>query len=170
MAEDLGRRDLIKLVAGGAIAQVARPADAPKFFTADEYRMVDELGEIIIPADEKSGGARAAKVVDFIDARLAEAFDAKDRDDWRAGLKLVNAVSVEIHHRPFLDATPEQRTAVAARLARNELASSEPEQIFFRNLKDAVARGYYTSRIGIHDDMDYKGNTIQQGEYAGYLP
>ena len=33
-------------------------------------------------------------------------------------------------------------------------------------LKDWTARGYYTSSIGIHDEMEYKGNTMQD-EFAG---
>ncbi len=37
-------------------------------------------------------------------------------------------------------------------------------------LKSATIHAYYTSKIGIHDDLDYKGNVFQRGEYAGYLP
>jgi len=28
--------------------------------------------------------------------------------------------------------------------------------------------GYYTSKIGIHADQEYKGNVYQQGEFAGF--
>jgi hypothetical protein len=31
-------------------------------------------------------------------------------------------------------------------------------QRFFVELKSWTARGYYTSKIGIHDEMEYKGN------------
>jgi sugar phosphate isomerase/epimerase len=41
---------------------------------------------------------------------------------------------------------------------------------FFEKLKNATVRGYYSSKIGIHDDMDYQGNSLQQGEYSGFLP
>ena len=85
---DLGRRDLIKLgaaatlaaslggrrAAGGAVAGARRPpASAATFFTPDELALVDELSEMIIPADDHSPGARAAKVAAYIDSRLAEA-------------------------------------------------------------------------------------------------
>ena len=68
MADDFGRRDLIKLTAGAVVAARAVRAGEPhKFFTPDEFKLVDELTETIIPADAKSGGARAAKVADYID-------------------------------------------------------------------------------------------------------
>lgn len=150
------RRDLIKLSAGAAL--VAKAAAPHRFFTEEEYKVVDELTEMIIPADEKSGGAKAARVVDYIDARLAEAFEQQDRDLCRAGLK------------PFVDAPADQRAALLARLAANEKDPQTPEDHFFIALKHSTIRGYYTSKIGIHDDLDYKGNVYQNGDYAGELP
>jgi sugar phosphate isomerase/epimerase len=49
------------------------------------------------------------------------------------------------------------------------VASIEKEP-FFLKLKSATVRGYYSSKIGIHDEMGYLGNTLQAGEYAGFLP
>ena len=43
---------------------------------------------MIIPADAHSPGARAAKVAAYIDTRLAEAWDPKDKTTWREGLAL----------------------------------------------------------------------------------
>jgi len=37
---------------------------------------------------------------------------------------------------------------------------------FFRELKHLTVRGYYTSKIGIHDELEYKGNRILQ-EFVG---
>jgi gluconate 2-dehydrogenase gamma chain len=161
MSDTIGRRDLIKLGACAALAS-SRAAAQPKFFTPGEYALVDELTEIIIPADEKSGGARAAKVADFIDANLAEAFEREERDRWRKGLKQVNSIAAAMHGAPFLECSPAQRTAVLTRM--------EPKEHFFEELKTLTIKGYYTSKIGIHDDLDYRGNTYQRDEYAGYLP
>ncbi len=144
------RRDLIKLSAGAAL--VAKAAAPHRFFTEDEYKVVDQLTEMIIPADEKSGGAKAARVADYIDVRLAEAFEQSERGLWRAGLK------------PFVDTPAGQRAALLERIAAS---TRDP---FFAALKDATIHGYYTSKIGIHDDLDYKGNVIQSGDYAGELP
>jgi hypothetical protein len=72
--------------------------------------------------------------------------------------------------KKFLDATPEQRVELVAKIAAKEKKPATPEEHFFVTLKAAVVRGYYSSKIGIHDEMDYKGNTYQQGDYAGELP
>jgi sugar phosphate isomerase/epimerase len=152
------RRDLIKLSLGAALA---RGAAKHKFFTDEEYAMVDELTDIIIPTDEKSGGAKAARVAEYIDGWLAEAFDPQDRHEWRIHLSLIDLKSSKIHGRGFLKSDNSQRLAVV------ESIEKEP---FFATLKAATVRGYYSSKIGIHDEMDYKGNTYQQGEYAGFLP
>jgi sugar phosphate isomerase/epimerase len=154
----LDRRDLIKLSLGAALA---KGADGHKFFTNEEYAMVDELTDIIIPTDEHSGGAKAAKVVDYIDQRLAEAFGPEERDDWRKQLALIDHRSSKMHAQTFLQSDNSQRIAVVAGMEK------EP---FFGTLKSATIRGYYSSKIGIHDEMDYKGNTLQQGEYSGFLP
>ncbi len=154
----LDRRDLIKLSLGAALV---KGADGHKFFTNEEYAMVDELTEIIIPADEKSGGAKAAKVAEYIDQRLAEAFGPEERDDWRKQLSIIDHKSSEMHGKKFLQSDNSQQIALV------ESIEKEP---FFGTLKSATIRGYYTSKIGIHDEMDYKGNTLQQGEYAGELP
>jgi hypothetical protein len=143
----MNRRDLIKISAGAA-AIAARGQSKHKFFTPDEFAAVDELTELIIPADEKSGGARAARVADYIDFRLSEAFEQSSRDEWRTGLA------------QFLKAP--DRLALLTKLSN----ANDP---FFATLKHQTISAYYSSKIGI-EDQDYKGNTYQQGDYSGELP
>src|SRR5690242_13604203 len=80
---DLTRRELMKLGAAAAVAvslgSEGAAAQARTFFTPEELAFVDELSELIIPTDEHSPGARAAKVASFIDARLAEAWTDEER-------------------------------------------------------------------------------------------
>jgi hypothetical protein len=173
--EGHSRRDLIRIAAGAvvavpAIAQDAAPqaaAAAPSFFTPMEFQMVDQLTEIIIPADDHSPGARAAKVAAYLDKSLAESFDSEPRQKFREGLKTVDSLSRELHRKTFLESTPEQRVAVVAHMARNEKSPKKPDEHFFVELKASTAFAYYTSSIGIHQEMEYKGNTMQT-EYAGF--
>ena len=69
----------------------------------------------------------------------------------------------------FLAASPEKRVAVLTRMAASEKDPQTAEEKFFRELKATTILGYYTSEIGIHQEMEYKGNTLQQ-EYAGEEP
>jgi hypothetical protein len=43
-----------------------------------------------------------------------------------------------------------------------------PLEAFFADTKQATINGYYTSEIGIHQDLRYKGNTLL-GEFVGCL-
>ena len=171
--DNLSRRELIQLTTAAAIACATVPTPglasepALKFFSKDEFAMVDELSELIIPADEHSPGARAAQVAAYIDGRLAESFEDEPKRRWHEGLARINSLSEEMHGRPFMQSTPEQRLALLTRVAKNEEKPETPEEHFFQELKGRTARAYYTSKIGIHQEMEYKGNVLLQ-KFVGY--
>ena len=179
MNDDLTRRDAIKLGAAATLAAsvavpdalaaqaqaVAKPAAAP-FLTRAELALLDELSEMIIPTDEHSPGAKAAKVASYIDARLAEAWEGAERTTWRDGLKLIDQLATQSTGGPFLQASAEQRLALLQRIAAAEEKPQKPEEVFFVTLKSRVVDAYYTSEIGIRQELDYRGNTYQ-AEFAG---
>jgi Gluconate 2-dehydrogenase subunit 3 len=167
---DVTRRDMIKTTAGTVVAisgvlDAAAQAKAA-FFTAAQLALVDELSEIIIPADDHSPGARAARVASYIDARLAEAADPALQTTWRDGLERVEALSRELNGVGFMDGTRAQREAVVTRISANEPDPKLPEELFFRELKERTVHAYYSSKIGIHQEMEYKGNTLLN-EFVG---
>jgi hypothetical protein len=173
------RREAVKLAAGAVAAVPAmkdtlraapkRAQKAPLFFTREEFALADELVEIIIPADEHSPGARAAKCAEYIDSRLSEAFEDEPRRLWREGLKAVEALSREMHGKAFMQSSPDERVAVVARMAANEQNPQKAEEKFFAELKARTAHAYYTSQIGLRQELEYKGNSYQR-QYAGELP
>lgn len=169
MSYEINRRDLIRIGAGAVLAVPAAFAvtEAPKFFTPAEFALLDELTELMIPADEHSPGARAALVAAYIDGRVAEAFEPKERDDWRNGLKLVDELSRKMHGHSFMEGSAADRVAVLTRMAANEMKPKTPEEIFFGQLKHATVHAYYTSKIGIHQEMEYKGNVMLE-QFVGY--
>jgi hypothetical protein len=181
---DVTRRRMLELAIGAAVAAPivdlvdgpvalarvagqALGATAPRFFTPEQFALVDELAEMIIPADEHSPGARAARVAAYLDARLAESLDAEDQAKWRAGLEATDARSRKEIGKPFMQATPEERFALLTSIAKNEFAPKTPDETFFRTIKSATAVAYYTSEIGIHKEIGYLGNTYLK-EYVGY--
>ena len=177
--DDLDRRDLLRIVAAGAVAATAKAQDgtpstmdqqapyAPKFFSPDEFAMVDALTDIVIPTDEQSPGAKAAHCAAYIDFRLSETTDQTAQQGWHDGLKLVDALSQKLNGAAFLQATPEQRTAVVTAMAKNEHDPQSLEEKFFLDLKHRTVEAYYTSSIGIHKDQEYKGN-IYLAEFVGW--
>jgi sugar phosphate isomerase/epimerase len=169
---DITRRDVIKLGAAATLTSLGIPdalaaaATAPAFFTAQEFALVDELSEMIIPTDDHSPGAKTAKAAAYIDATLAEAWEAKEKEIWRSGLKLVDALCQEMNGKPFLQSSADERAAVLTRMARNERHPETPAETFFGELKERVVHAYYTSEIGIKQELEYKGNTYLN-EFVG---
>jgi hypothetical protein len=129
--------------------------------------MVDELSELIIPTDAHSPGARAAGVAAYIDRTLAEAFEDSVRTTWRDGLRRIDELSQRVHGKSFMAASPDQRVAALTEIARNEAKPGTPEEEFFVELKSRIAWPYYTSEIGLKQELEYKGNTFQ-ATFAGY--
>ena len=173
----LTRRELLAATAAAVVVPWLSPrflaslspiALSARVFTPAEFALVDELSEMIIPTDAHSPGARAARVAGEIDRRLADSLDAKRQAAWRTGLKAVDELSREMVGVAFLKATPPQRLAVLTRMAAGETDPKTPAERFFRTIKDATAGAYYTSKIGIHQDQNYKGNVYQPGDYAGF--
>ena len=175
---DLTRREMIKLGTSAAIAVAvtgldanassqAPPGKAPLFFTMEEFALVERLTELIIPWDYHSRGAREAQVTGYIDFRLSESFEEQPKALWRDGLKLIEQLSQAMNGKPFLASSPEQQTLLLTRISQNEAKPVKPEELFFKELKSRTARAYYSSNIGIHSEMEYKGN-VSLREFVGY--
>jgi hypothetical protein len=133
---------------------------AVPFFTPTQHALVEELSETIIPADSHSGGAKAAKVADYIEQELRESTDDSRKSTWHEGLRLVDLMSQHYHGKSFVDSSSEERIAVLTVLSDNDQMTDLPEVRLFRELKHLTVRGYYTSKIGIHDELEYKGNRL----------
>jgi hypothetical protein len=173
----LSRRTLLRTAGAASLALPVAAAGeiqaAPKrFFTAAERALVDELAETIVPTDAHSPGAKAAGVTQEIERRLAEqpALDpdaAPRKRLWKDGLNLVDAEARKLGGASFVKVTPEQRVAILTEMAKNELAPATQGELFFVELKREVVRAYYTSQIGIQQELEYKGNSYLE-QFVGH--
>jgi Gluconate 2-dehydrogenase subunit 3 len=164
------RRNALQLVVIGSAAPLAAqqvhnhppaavpapPAGRLRFFTPAQNALVDQLSEMIIPADSHSPGAREAKVSAFIDDILAEA-GAETQRAWTAGLEAVEAESKQRFGKPFLEATAAQRLELLTAMADGEENPKIELHRFFVQLKRQTLSGYYTSSVGLLKDLQYKG-------------
>ena len=154
----LAQHDHAKMAATKAVASA--PAQA-KFFSAAEMASIGEISELIIPADERSGGAKAAEVPAFIDLMVGES-PAETKDLWKKGLAAMDAKA----GGSFVKATKDQQVAILTEISKNEMKPATLEEKFFKAIKGMTIDGYYTSKIGIHDELKYKGNTYLK-EFKG---
>ncbi len=159
---------------GGRSAGGGRQADsiaalmqAPQFFTPHEFATVTVLADLIIPADERSGGASDAGAPAYIDFALREVEDDAMRLAMRGGLAWLDAESVRRFGRTLVDASPAQRTAILDDIAWP--ARAPPALVngaaFFSDLRDLVATAFWSSRIGVRD-LQYQGN-VALPEWTG---
>jgi hypothetical protein len=160
------RRALLKIVALTALSQKlnalpgaaarhmqAAPA-APaatayrlQFFTEEESRLLDQLMEMIIPADDHSPGAHQAQTNLFADLMVATSTDAVKKQ-WQDGIRATRE-----------EAMGSSLAEVLHRAAANEENPETDLERFFVLLKQMTVNGYYTSTTGIHKEMEYVGNT-----------
>jgi Gluconate 2-dehydrogenase subunit 3 len=160
------RRAVLKLVALTALSQKLNalpgadmshmqagpePTAAPytlQFFTEEESGLLDQLMEMIIPADDHSPGAHEAQTNLFTDLLVATS-DEPVKQQWREGIRLMRE-----------EAKGSSLTEALAKASANEEKPETDLQRFFVILKKMTINAYYTSSIGIHKDMEYAGNTF----------
>ena len=130
---------------------------SPRFFNATELTTIALISDLIIPSDEQSKGAREAGVPDFIDMMVSEA-SVETKNLWRNGLAAVERLSQKEFGTSFNIAKPEQQLTLLKQIARNEYQPRKIEERFFIAIKGLTVDGYYTSQVGIHEDLRYKGN------------
>jgi hypothetical protein len=138
-------------------ASTRKGAYKPKFFTAHEWATVALLSSIVIPKDERSGSATDAGVPEFIDFMMMDR--PEGQVPMRGGLRWLDAESNTRFGKTFIEVTDEQRTALVDDIAYPRTARPEFSHgvAFFSRFRDAVATGFFTSKMGIAD-LQYLGN------------
>jgi len=149
-------------------AQQTGAAYAPKFFTAHEYDTVQLLSEMIIPADERSGGAKDAGVPEFMDFTMVD--QPARQVAMRGGLSWLDLECQRRFDTTFVGATDAQRREVLDDISTyGQLKPGLTHgQAFFRGFRDLTASGFWTSKMGI-TDLGYVGNKAL-GDWSGCPP
>jgi len=192
MALDLNRREALRRLALGGAAVTsaplwienliaaadqhaahkagAKPAVAgawkPKVLSATQNETVTTLSELIIPTTD-TPGAKAAKVNEFIDGVLGDT-SADDRTKFLDGLTWLDAHCQDQHKNAFVGLTGDQQVAVLTALSTAEHPSTAetPGVDFFKAIKAMTIAGYYTSEIGLQQEIGDDG-TMFFTEFKG---
>jgi hypothetical protein len=146
----------------------------PLFLNPDQFRLVEHLSEMIIPADD-TPGAKDAGVAEFIDFVLANRVPVNARNELRStadsiragedaqhrfisGLDWINARSKSEFGHEFLDCTADQQQTFLENLAYKSKfkPTTESGREFFQMLRDYTVVGYYTTKIGL-ESLGYPG-------------
>jgi hypothetical protein len=144
----------------GQRAAAAKTAAAwkPKVLTPHQNSTVVTLSELIIPQTD-TPGAKAANVNRFIDDVLSDGA-AGERTKFLAGLTALDERAKTEFGKPFADATPDQQTGMLTKL------STPPVDEFFEAIKSMTIIGYYTSEVGVRQELGDDG-TLFFAEFKG---
>jgi len=184
MMRGISRRDVLRNLAfgaaGGSVLQIipaeaaalahqmvhkeksASPAGkyAPKYFSPHQYKTLTALCDLIIPKDEKSGGAVEAGAPEFIDLLCSE--NEEFQMHIGGGFQWLDNACRDRYEHTFLESTPAQKKEILDLIAYRKNAKSDPSLaqgiVFFARLRQMTCDAFYTSKIGIAD-LQYIGNT-----------
>lgn len=155
----IDRRELFRIITAGvaaapAMAQhqhttasTAMPdiaAYKPRALSPPQYKTLDALCEILLPAGDDGPGAHEAGVAYYLDTVLHYGSD-EQRASWRRGLDSAAAGGPDLE-------------SVIARWAKSEAAPQTADERFFVAFKSAAIGAFYLSEQG-RRCLGYKGDT-----------
>ncbi|MGH9427807.1 MAG: gluconate 2-dehydrogenase subunit 3 family protein [Terriglobia bacterium] len=136
-------------------AKVVANPSALKVFDPHQNQTVIVLSELIIP-QTTTPGAKAARVNEFIDIFLSSVNPSK-RQEFLEGLQWMDMRSQQLFQALFVKATTQQQTELLTRLSVPNSTETTSGQNFFRLIKSLTVFGYYTSKVGIEEELKFEG-------------
>jgi glucoside 3-dehydrogenase (cytochrome c) hitch-hiker subunit len=191
----MNRRQLIRLLAGTALASAipgelfaaARQAHSEigsgsrlRTLNPHQDAMLTAICELIIPATD-TPGAKAARVNEFIDLVLTEWYEEEERNRFLGGLADVDTHARSIFGKDFVDSSEKQQIDILTALDQELTSTRESvlpsmlardkvellEKHYFYMIKRLTLFGYYTSDIGLNQELHYE---VIPTEHAGCAP
>ncbi len=126
----------------------------PKFFDARDFEALQAFTAILIPTDETPGAreARCAHFIDFVLQASAVHAPATQRQ-WREAMGALRQAGFHAADAPG-------RAVIVQAMAKpeHERGATHPAYSAYRLIKQQNAFAFYTSRAGMIECLDYRGN------------
>ena len=159
-----GPRDPVRMPGMHHAPPPPKPAKPyiPQFFKPEEFGTVEILTEMIIPTDDKPSArdAQVANYIDFVVFSAAE-FQPSLQRQWAEGLAVLDRESEKQFGSPFrkISAAERERLLVEISLPERDSRanSANPAFNFYKLIKEMTVEGFFTSRIGLIDVLEYQG-------------
>jgi hypothetical protein len=127
----------------------------PKFFGPEDFSALQAFTEILIPTDETPGAreAHCAHYIDFVLQAAAEHAPEMQKQ-WHDAIAALKQAG-------FHSADAKGRAALVEAMSKPERDRSVTHPAFFayRLIKQQNTFAFYTSRAGMIEALDYRGNT-----------
>jgi len=143
----------------------------PETLTANQNEMIDVISKIIIPATDTPGGS-AANVNRFVDAMVGKSYLPEDRDRFLTNLNGLDNRCQKKFGRPFTECSLKEQRTFIEEIDQKTFGSDGGKKgtdltSFYRELKELVVVGYYTSEVGATQELR---TNIIPGRYDGDVP
>ena len=146
MSQSTRREALVSIAGAGVAAGTLHAADhKPKAFTAKDYKILEQVVDMIIPDSDTPGAAKAGVAV-MIDEDAAEKSELKQQV-----AKALGCLSAD----GFADMSVPGRTA----LLTDYMTAVDERSEHFILLKNLTIDLYYSTEIGLAQELGYQGNT-----------
>jgi len=172
----MNRRDALaataKLLGGSIIgAQLFLEGCAPKkdstSFAPDDFELLNEIAETIIPQTSDSPGAKAAKIGEFIQTMVTDCYSADEQATFFNGLQSIRERAEQKFDKDFMSLMPEQKHALLVDLDKETKGSQEEKPHYFKMMKQLTVLGYFSSQPGATEALRY---VPIPGRYDGCVP
>jgi len=146
MSQSTRREALVSIAGAGVAAGTLSAAEhEPKAFSEAEFKVLEQVVDMIIPDSETPGAAKAG-VAMTIDEDAATHPNLKQR---------VSQGLARLSSDGFAGMKAPARTA----LLTDYMVAGDERREFFRLFKDLTIDHYYATEVGLVQELGYKGNT-----------
>ena len=140
------------------------------FFTDAQREAVAVFSDLVIPTTDTPGAVEAGGV-EYIELMVSEWYDSEERERFMRGLAHLDEHSESLTGVRFAYAGEERQTAILQGMEAEGRALMDADldapESFFHQARGLVLHGYYTSEIGMKEEMLFVGIP---GRYDGYTP
>lgn len=156
------------------------PGVKEEFFTADNIKLLDEIGETIIPATSSSPGAKAAKIGEFMKVYVTDCYTPDQQSTFWYGVNKIKQISHDKYKNEFAKLTLAQKKEILQKFEKeaqdysegkskntetngdavqtgkgSQVAMKEQSAHFFPMIKELTLFGFFTSQPGATKALRY---------------
>jgi hypothetical protein len=138
-------------------------------FSADQVDLIVAIADVIIPST-KTPGAKAAGAEKYIINVVQDCYTKAEQETFYAGLVKLDADCKAKTSKGFVQATEVQKKeALTACMLEGDMARKTKKGLvpFFFMIKELATVGYFTSKIGATEALDY---LPIPGKFDGCMP
>jgi len=122
----------------------------PQYFSSEQVRLLERIGDVIIPETDTPGASQSG-VGRFIDTVMTEYYSAGDAQHFRS---MLDAWDMRSDLLSMTDAELKDAVTRADAAAFSDRNAGEDEH--FRLIKELMVSGYYTSEVGMTEELRLK--------------